>query len=75
LEDPDIEGRIMLQLILNKRDRNGLDVRGSRQGHVNGTVNAVVNLGVPLNARNLLGEAEQPFPPQGLFFTEPDTVG
>jgi hypothetical protein len=64
----------MLKLILNKRDRNGLDVRGSRR-HVNGTVNAVVNLRVPLNAGNLLVEADELFPSQGLFFTEPDTVG
>jgi len=53
-----------------------MHVPGSRQGHVKGTVKAVVNLWVPLNAGTLLGEAEKPFPSQvGLFFMEPDIVG
>ena len=53
-----------------------MHVTGSRQGHVKGTVKAAVNLSVPLNAGNLLGEAEELFHNQeGLFFMEPDTVG
>jgi hypothetical protein len=66
----------MLKCILNKQDGNGMHVTGSRQGHVKGTVKAAVNLSVPLNAGNLLGEAEELFRNQeGLFFMEPDTVG
>jgi len=66
----------MLKCILNKYDGNGMHVPGSRQGHVKGTVKAVGNLWVPLNAGNLFGEAEELFLSQeGLFFMEPDTVG
>lgn len=51
-----------------------MHVPGSRQGHVKGTVSAVVIQWVPLNAVNLLGEAEELLSPFGLFFMEPDTI-
>jgi hypothetical protein len=48
LEDPGVDGRIILRWILRKRDvGHGLDQAGSGQGQGQALVNAVMNLRLP----------------------------